>query len=150
MDIRKIQKLIELVRESGIAEIEIHEGEESLRISRHSPVTYQAVPAVPTLEALPATRTSAAPAEVPVKAEPDGHIIASPMVGTLYLGASPSSPAFIKVGQKVKRGDIVCIIEAMKVMNQIEADADGIVSSILVENAQPVQYDQPIFVLQHG
>jgi acetyl-CoA carboxylase biotin carboxyl carrier protein len=82
--------------------------------------------------------------------ELDGHVIAAPMVGTLYLGPSPSSPAFVKVGQKVKRGDIVCIIEAMKVMNQIEADADGIVSSILVENAQPVQYDQPIIVLSNG
>jgi acetyl-CoA carboxylase biotin carboxyl carrier protein len=147
MDIRKVKKLIELLEESGIAEIEIHEGEESVRISR-----YGSQPV-----AAPVQQFAAAPAAAPVAAEPEssddspaisGHTIDSPMVGTFYTSASPGAPVFCKVGDSVSEGDTVCIIEAMKILNQIEADKSGVVKAILVENAQPVEFGQPLIVIE--
>ena len=147
MDIRKVKKLIELLEESGIAEIEIKEGEESVRISRL--MSGVAMPAVQTVAvapsvAPPAPVVSAAPAPV---AKPEGHIVASPMVGTYYASPSPDSPAFVKVGQTVRIGDPLCIIEAMKIMNPIEADRAGTILSILAENGQPVEFGQPLFII---
>ena len=145
MDIRKIKKLIEIIEESDIAEIEITEGEESVRINRYSsaaPVAYQ--PAPPPVPA-------AAPAAAPAASKEEtitGHIVKSPMVGTFYRSASPGSKTFTEVGQKVNVGDTLCIIEAMKILNQIEADKAGTVTKVLVENAQPVEYDQPLFVIE--
>ncbi len=143
MDIRKVKKLIELLESSDIAEIEIKEGEESVRISRGStsvpaPIAYQAPAPVPA--AAPAAAAPAAPAPV---AE-SGHAIKSPMVGTFYRSPSPSSPVFVEVGKHVKAGDVVCIVEAMKMMNQIEADHAGVVEAILVEDGEPVEFDQPL------
>lgn len=146
MDIRKIKKLIEIIEESDIAEIEIREGEESVRISRYSsaPVAY-----APATSAAP-NAVSIIPAASPAPAEHKitGHIVKSPMVGTFYRSASPGSKAFVEVGQAVNAGDTLCIIEAMKILNQIEADKSGTITQILVENAQPVEYDQPLFVIE--
>lgn len=150
MDIRKVKKLIELLEESGIGEIEIKEGEESVRISRGvsgapapAPSPAVAPPPAPTLVA-PAA--SAAPAEPESNsAQAEGHVVKSPMVGTFYRSPSPSSPAFVEVGKTVKAGDILCIVEAMKMMNQIEADAPGTIAAVLVENGEPVEFDQPLF-----
>ena len=166
MDIRKIKKLIELLDESGVAEIEIHEGEESVRISRQSPpapivaanvplTTVSAVPAVPTLQAAPAEQTSPAAQASELapnsasesEALPPGHVVISPMVGTFYRAPSPGSKSFVEVGSRVEVGDVLCIIEAMKILNQIEADTAGQIKAILVENGQPVEYGQPIFVI---
>lgn len=151
MDIRKIKKLIELVEESGIAELEIHEGEESVRISRYP--TGQAAPMqmMPSMgmpaaaPAAPALLTAAPAAEVAV---PKGHTVTSPMVGTFYRSASPGAKPFADVGQQVSVGDTLCIIEAMKMLNQIEADKAGKISAILVENGQPVEFGQPLFVIE--
>lgn len=152
MDIRKIKKLIELVEESGIAELEITEGEEAVRINRYSaqpaPVQYAAAPA-----AAPAPAPSAAPAPAssnaePAPQEPSGHILRSPMVGTFYESPSPDAAPFVSVGSKVNAGDTLCIVEAMKMMNQIEADKGGVVKQILVENEEPVEFDQPLFVIE--
>ena len=149
MDIRKIKKLIDLVTGSGIAEIEIHEREEWVRISRHGPpAPAHTVFHVP--EAAAARASLTAQPEVKAKPELEGHSITAPMVGTFYFGPSPTSPPFVEVGQRVKRGDVLCIIEAMKVMNQIEADTDGAIAAVLVENGQPVEYDQPLFVIKRG
>lgn len=142
MDIRKVKKLIELLESSDIAEIEIKEGEESVRISRGStsapaPIAYQAPAPVPAPAAAPA-------AAAPAPAEESGHAIKSPMVGTFYRSPSPSSPVFVEVGKHVKAGDVVCIVEAMKMMNQIEADHAGVVEAILVEDGEPVEFDQPL------
>ncbi|MDH3948606.1 MAG: acetyl-CoA carboxylase biotin carboxyl carrier protein [Gammaproteobacteria bacterium] len=153
MDIRKVKKLIELLDESGVAEIEIKEGEESVRISRQSQ-TSQAMMAAPTMFApppVPAAAPAAAIAEAPT-AEPaaeaiEGHAIKSPMVGTFYRAPSPGASSFVEVGQSVSAGDTLCIIEAMKLLNQIEADKAGTVKAILVENGQPVEYDQPLFII---
>ncbi|MBY8270359.1 acetyl-CoA carboxylase biotin carboxyl carrier protein [Vibrio fluvialis] len=153
MDIRKIKKLIELVEESGIAELEISEGEESVRISRHgvAPVTpiHYAAPA-PIAAPAPVAAPAAAPAaEAPAASKtPAGHMVLSPMVGTFYRSPSPDSKAFIEVGQTVKAGDTLCIVEAMKMMNQIEADKSGVVTEILVEDGQPVEFDQPLVVIE--
>ena len=152
MDIRKVKKLIELLEESGIDEIEIKEGEESVRISRHRPTVaaHYAMPPMHAAAPAPAAAPSSAPAAAPAKAEssePAGHKVRSPMVGTFYRAPSPDSKNFVEVGQSVKAGDVLCIIEAMKMMNQIEADKAGTVSAILVDNAQPVEYDQPLFVI---
>jgi acetyl-CoA carboxylase biotin carboxyl carrier protein len=148
MDIRKVKKLIELLEESGIAEIEIKEGEESVRISRQSP---HAAPMMqmPMMQApMPAAAPVAAPAAAePVSSIPEGHVVKSPMVGTLYRAPSPGTGAFVEVGQQVSAGDTLCIIEAMKLLNQIEADKSGVIKAILVENGQPVEYDQPLFVI---
>ena len=150
MDIRKVKKLIELLEESDIDELEIKEGEESVRISRHSchkqPV-YAAQPqyAVPPPPAAPAAAGHAAAEEKSAEPKFNGHVVKSPMVGTFYRSPSPGSPAFIKVGQNVKVGEVICIVEAMKMMNQIEADKAGTIEAILVENGEPVEFDQPLF-----
>jgi acetyl-CoA carboxylase biotin carboxyl carrier protein len=149
MDIRKVKKLIELLEESGIDELEIREGEESVRISRHSkqptfaqPMYAPAPVAAPVAAAAPAAADAA-----PAAAKLNGHVVRSPMVGTFYRAASPTSANFAEVGQSVKKGDILCIVEAMKMMNHIEAEASGVIESILVDNGQPVEYDQPLFTI---
>ena len=148
MDIRKIKKLIELLDESGIAEIEIHEGEESVRISRQSAVV-QTVAAAPAPIAAPVSAAIATgnPGEATAQIA-SGHQIKSPMVGTFYASASPTSDPFVTEGQKVNVGDTLCIIEAMKMMNQIEADKAGTVRSILVENGSPVEFDQVLYIIE--
>jgi acetyl-CoA carboxylase biotin carboxyl carrier protein len=154
MDIRKVKKLIELLEESGIAEIEINEGEESVRISRYStsapPVMQQYAPAP-----MPAPAAAPASAQAPAAEEPSaedlaisGHTVNAPMVGTFYTAPSPGAPDFVKVGDHVKEGDTVCIIEAMKILNQIEADKSGTVKAVLVDNAQPVEFGQPLVVIE--
>jgi len=150
MDIRKVKKLIELLEESGIAEIEIREGEESVRISRYSQnaAVVQAPAAVAAPAPAPAAPAPAAAAEPDESAVPDGHPVTSPMVGTFYRSSSPSNPPFAEVGSRVNAGDTLCIIEAMKMFNQIEADKGGVVAAILVENGQPVEYGQPLFIIQ--
>ncbi|MGB1800366.1 MAG: acetyl-CoA carboxylase biotin carboxyl carrier protein [Gammaproteobacteria bacterium] len=155
MDIRKVKKLIELLEESGIAEIEIHEGEESVRISRGSTVAApQAINVTaPAPAAVPAPVPVNTPSSVPETASSDdyadeGHVITSPMVGIFYSSPSPEDPAFVTKGQDVKVGEVICIIEAMKIMNQIEADADGKVVRVLVENGDAVEYGQPLFVIE--
>ncbi len=148
MDIRKIKKLIELIEDSDIAEIEIHEGEESVRLSRTSsaaPVYAPAPAAAP--QAIAAPAASAEPAAEVVE-EITGHVVNSPMVGTFYRSASPGAKPFVEVGQKVASGETLCIIEAMKILNQIESDASGTVIKVLVENGQPVEYNQPLFVIE--
>ncbi|WP_299312908.1 acetyl-CoA carboxylase biotin carboxyl carrier protein [uncultured Halomonas sp.] len=152
MDIRKVKKLIELLEESNISEIEIQEGEESVRISRHpNGVSWQApLPqgyAAPQPPA-PQAPTAPAPAE-PAAEEPgfQGHAVTSPMVGTFYRSPAPGSKPFVEVGSSVKKGDTICIVEAMKMMNQIEADRDGVVEAILVEDGEPVEFDQPMLVI---
>lgn len=154
MDIRKIKKLIELVEESGISELEISEGEESVRISRAAPAAsfpvMQQAYAAPVQQ--PALSTAVAPAAAEAApaaaAEISGHIVRSPMVGTFYRTPSPDAKAFIEVGQKVNVGDTLCIVEAMKMMNQIEADKSGTVKAILVESGQPVEFDEPLVVIE--
>jgi acetyl-CoA carboxylase biotin carboxyl carrier protein len=150
MDIRKVKKLIELLEASDIAEIEIKEGEEAVRISRASssaPAVYSApVAAAPA----PAPVAAAAPAagdDKPAAPVTSGHVVSSPMVGTFYRSPSPSSPPFVEVGTHVKVGDVVCIVEAMKMMNQIEADQAGVVEAILIEDGEPVEFDQPLITI---
>jgi len=157
MDIRKIKKLIELIEDSDVAEIEIHEGEESVRISRASsvqtPVIHQvaapypaAAPAAPA--AAPAASAQPAAEQPAAEEELSGHVIRSPMVGTFYRASSPGSSPFVEVGDTVSSGDTLCIIEAMKILNQIETDTSGKVTRILVDNGQPVEYNQPLFVIE--
>ncbi|MCC5878453.1 MAG: acetyl-CoA carboxylase biotin carboxyl carrier protein [Idiomarina sp.] len=152
MDIRKIKKLIELVEESGIAELEITEGEESVRINRHSPAPAQQMhyAAAPQMQApAPAAPAAAAASDAaPAPAEETGHIVRSPMVGTYYEAPAPGAKAYVQVGQQVNAGDTLCIVEAMKMMNQIEADASGTIKKILVDNEAPVEFDQPLFVIE--
>jgi acetyl-CoA carboxylase biotin carboxyl carrier protein len=147
MDIRKVKKLIELLEESDIAEIEIHEGEESVRISRASSLAAPMFAAPPGIQ--PAAMPAAAPAvaEPAAPREPEGHIIRSPMVGTFYRAPSPGAKPFVSEGQPVTNGETLCIIEAMKILNQIESDKSGKVIEILVENGQPVEYNQPLMVI---
>jgi|SRR6056300_672185 acetyl-CoA carboxylase biotin carboxyl carrier protein len=146
MDIRKVKKLIELLEESNINEIEIKEGEESVRISRGGSIV--AAPAAPApVAAAPAAAPAPAPAVEAAPAAPTGHTVNSPMVGTFYRSPAPSAPAFIEVGKTVKAGDVICIVEAMKMMNQIEADKSGVIEAILVEDGQPVEFDQPLVVI---
>lgn len=149
MDIRKVKKLIELLEESDVAEIEIHEGEESVRISRTSSAAPLAVaaPMAAAPVAAPAAAAPAAAAEPSAPAEPEGHLIRAPMVGTFYRAPSPTSKEFVSEGSSVSAGETLCIIEAMKILNQIESDTAGKVVKILVENGQPVEYDQPLFVI---
>jgi biotin carboxyl carrier protein len=153
MDIRKVKKLIELLEESGIDELEIKEGEESVRISRHSKTAaqpiYAAAPAyAPAPVAAPVAAAAAAPAaEAAPAAQNLAGAVRSPMVGTFYRAASPTSANFVEVGQSVKKGDILCIVEAMKMMNHIEAETSGVIGQILVENGQPVEFDQPLFTI---
>jgi acetyl-CoA carboxylase biotin carboxyl carrier protein len=146
MDIRKVKKLIELLEESNIDEIEIKEGEESVRISRNGAANAAALYAAP---AAPIPIAAPAPAPVTQEIAPvtSGHIVKSPMVGTFYMSPSPGSPAFIEVGKHVKAGDPICIVEAMKMMNQIEADKSGVIEAILAEDGQPVEFDQPLVTI---
>ena len=152
MDIRKIKKLIELVEESGIQELEIKEGEESVRINRGGPVAGSApayyapapVAAAPAAAA-PAAAVAAAAAAAPVHS---GHVVKSPMVGTFYRSPAPGAKSFVEVGSSVKVGDTICIVEAMKMMNQIQADKAGVVKEILVESGQPVEFDEPLFIIE--
>ena len=149
MDIRKVKKLIELLEESGIDELEIREGEESVRISRHSKTPaqqYYAPAPMPAPAAAPVAAPVAA-AEAPSAPKLNGTVVKSPMVGTFYRTPAPTSPAFVEVGQTVKKGDTICIVEAMKMMNHIEAEVSGVIESILVENGQPVEYDQPLVTI---
>ena len=150
MDIRKIKKLIELVEESGITELEVQEEEGTVRISRAAPavapaaIQYAAAPVAPVAAPAPA---AAAPAEAPA-AEVSGHQVRSPMVGTFYRSPSPEAKAFVEVGQTVKVGDALCIVEAMKMMNRIEADKAGVVKAILVNDGEAVEFDQPLIVIE--
>lgn len=155
MDLRKLKTLIDLVQNAGISELEISEGEEKIRIAKYMPAAPvntmvgmpMSVPA-PTAMAMPAAAAMPAPvAEAAAPAAPEGHVMKAPMVGTFYRSGSPGVPAFIELGQAVKQGDTLCIIEAMKLMNEIEADADGVIKAILVDNGQPVEFDQPLFVI---
>lgn len=152
MDIRKVKKLIELLEESNINEIEIKEGEESLRISRGSTAVNMQMPQM----MMPPSHTVSTPTAAPVAdtnpnveagSGTSGHVVKSPMVGTFYSSPSPSSPAFVSIGQSVKEGDVLCIIEAMKMMNQIEADKSGVIEAILAEDGQPVEFDQPLVTI---
>lgn len=152
MDIRKVKKLIELLEESNISEIEIQEGEESVRISRHpngfgamQQPMYMPQAMAPAAQGA-ATSVAPDPAE-PAPVQPLGHAVSSPMVGTFYRSPAPGSKAFVEVGQSVKKGDTVCIVEAMKMMNQIEADKDGVIEAILVEDGEPVEFDQPMIII---
>jgi acetyl-CoA carboxylase biotin carboxyl carrier protein len=150
MDIRKIKKLIELLEESGIAELEIKEGEESVRISRQSSAIVQHMAQPMQMASVPQAMAAPAGAAVPAEApEPErGHQVKSPMVGTFYSAASPTSGPFVTQGQQVNVGDTLCIIEAMKMMNQIEADKSGKISAILVEDGSPVEFDQVLFIIE--
>lgn len=154
MDIRKVKKLIELLEESNIDEIEIKEGEESVRISRNGAQSaaipqylpqYAPPPQAPAAPPVAVAPAAAAEPVTPAAAAPGGHVVHSPMVGTFYSSPSPSSPVFVEVGQAVKMGDVICIVEAMKMMNQIEADKSGTIEAVLVENGEPVEFDQPLF-----
>lgn len=150
MDIRKVKKLIELIEASDIAELEIHEGEESVRISRNLGIpqaVYTPAPIPVAAAPAPTTAATAAPESDGRDKLPDGHIVRSPMVGTMYRAPTPGSAEFVAVGSSVKVGDTLCIIEAMKILNQIEADKAGTVSAILVENGAPIEYNQPLFVI---
>jgi len=153
MDIRKVKKLIELLDESGIAEIEIKEGEESVRISRYAkdaPAMVAAPIAVAAPVAAPAAAPAVAAAAAPVAAadsEEDGFLVQAPMVGTFYNSSSPDAAAYVQVGDRINEGDTLCIIEAMKMMNQIEADVSGVIKSIRVQNGEPIEYGQTLFVI---
>ncbi len=151
MDIRKIKKLIDLIQESDVAEIEIHEGEESVRISRNSttaPVMMAAPAMAPTAMAAPVAAATEAPAEAATPANNTANAVKSPMVGTFYRSSSPEAASFVEVGQTVTEGDVICIIEAMKMFNQIEADRSGTVKAILVENGHPVEFDEPLIIIE--
>lgn len=152
MDIRKIKKLIELVEESGISELEITEGEEAVRINRYSsqpaPVQYAASAPAPAAPAAQPAASEATNEAAPAAEEPTGHVVRSPMVGTFYEAPSPDASPFVSVGSKVNAGDTLCIVEAMKMMNKIEADKGGVVKQIMVENEEPVEFDQPLFIIE--
>ncbi|MCH7697047.1 MAG: acetyl-CoA carboxylase biotin carboxyl carrier protein [Proteobacteria bacterium] len=147
MDIRKVKKLIEMLEQSGVSEIEIHEGEESVRISRQSSIA----PPVQTVVQIPAVATEQAATDTgQVNSESEGHVIKAPMVGIFYAGPSPDKPAFVERGQNVMKGDVLCIIEAMKIMNQIETDFSGVIGKVMVENGEPVEYGQPLFSIREA
>jgi len=149
MDLRKLKKLIDLVQESGISELEVTEGEEKVRIAKQygapMPMTQTYTVAAP-LPAAAASSATAAPVAL-TEETPEGHVVKSPMVGTFYRAPSPGSDAFVEIGQTVKQGDTLCIIEAMKLLNEIEADASGTIKDILVENGQPVEFGEPLFII---
>ena len=151
MDLRKLKKLIDLVQESGIAELEITEGEEKVKIVKGGPVSVAQAPLAPAQpppgQPPPAARVAPPPAAAQPEAGQEGHVVKAPMVGTFYRSPSPDAKAFIEVGQPIKEGQTICIIEAMKLMNEIESDASGTVKAILVENGQPVEYGQPLFII---
>jgi acetyl-CoA carboxylase biotin carboxyl carrier protein len=150
MDIRKVKKLIELLEESGISELEISEGEESVRISRHPRMGVQApaMMASPMMQAAPPAAATPATAAGEHKPRNDDHTVTSPMVGTYYSAASPGAKAFVEIGTEIKAGQILCIIEAMKMMNQIESDKTGRVTAILAKNGEPVEFGQPLFIIE--
>ena len=150
MDLRKLKKLIDLVQSSGISELEVTEGEEKIRIAKSLAAAPAQNVAIPANFAMPASGVSAVPTP-PVAAEesalPDGHIVKAPMVGTFYSASSPGADPFVHVGDVIKKGDTLCIIEAMKLLNEIEADADGTIKAVLVENGEPVEFGEPLFVI---
>ena len=157
MDLRKLKKLIDLVEESGIAEIELTEGEEKVRISRQlniaqqPPMQYMQMPQMPQMQAPMSQATpqnSSNESETISSTPSQGHQVTSPMVGTFYRASSPDAGSFVEVGSSVKKGDTLCIIEAMKILNEIESDADGIIKNILIENGQPVEFGEPLFVIE--
>jgi acetyl-CoA carboxylase biotin carboxyl carrier protein len=150
MDIRKVKKLIELLEESGIAEIEIKEGEEAVRISRMPTGKYATHAPAPIMMAAPAPlpAPAAAPAEVATKPRANEHVVTAPMVGTFYAAPTPGAKAFVDIGDEVKAGQVLCIIEAMKMMNQIEADKGGRITSVMAQNGDPVEFGQPLFVIE--
>ncbi len=151
MDIRKIRKLIELINETGVGEIEVKSGEESVRISRQAKTTATPTAAVaPTIAAIPTPTVATSSPAIAEKqtAATNGHQVKSPMVGTVYLAGSPGEKPFVEVGKHVSVGDTLCLIEAMKMFNKIEADKSGVISARLVENEQPVEYDQPLFIIE--
>ena len=149
MDLRKLKKLIDLVQESGIGEIEITEGEEKVRITRQSAPGPAVMMASPQMQPMGyGAAAPPAPAAVEAPPEPKGHQLKSPMVGTFYRAPSPGAPSFVEVGQSVTKGQTLCVIEAMKLLNEIEADASGTIKAILVENGQPVEYGQPLFLIE--
>ena len=151
MDLRKLKKLIDLVEDSGIAELEITEGEEKVRISRYGQQAPQMMHYAPQQQMMSAPAQADLPAATPTTAEepaqPDGHVVKSPMVGTFYRASSPEAKSFVEVGQSVTAGETLCIIEAMKLLNEIEADQTGVIKAILVENGQPVEYGEPLFII---
>jgi len=144
MDLRKLKKLIDLVQESGISELEVTEGEEKVRIAKHFPMPTMSHYAPQLPAAAPVAAVAVTPAAEPVI---DGHVVKSPMVGTFYRSSAPGAKPFVDVGQNVTAGERLCIIEAMKLMNEIESDVSGTVKAILVENGQPVEYGQPLFII---
>lgn len=152
MDLRKLKKLIDLVEESGISELELTEGEESVRISRQGQVVQQpqqyTIPQQPTPAVQNQAPTATASAEAEDIVQDAGHALTSPMVGTFYRSSSPEADPYVEVGSSVKKGDTLCIIEAMKLLNEIEADRDGIIKKIMVENAQPVEFGEPLFIIE--
>jgi acetyl-CoA carboxylase biotin carboxyl carrier protein len=148
MDLRKLKKLIDLVQESGISELEVTEGEEKVRIAKQlvaAPVAHHVVAAPAPVAAAPAAAPAAAAPSAP--ALPEGHVVKSPMVGTFYRASSPDAKAFAEVGDSVKQGQTLCIVEAMKLLNEIESDASGVIKAILVENGQPVEFGEPLFII---
>lgn len=150
MDLRKLKKLIDLVQESGISELEVTEGEEKVRIAKYSPAPMQMAQSYAMPAPMPAVAAAAGGGSGDVDEEdalPAGHVVKSPMVGTFYRSPSPGSGTFVEIGHTVKQGDTLCIIEAMKLLNEIEADASGVVKAILVENGQPVEYGEPLFII---
>ncbi|MBB5392631.1 MULTISPECIES: acetyl-CoA carboxylase biotin carboxyl carrier protein [unclassified Herbaspirillum] len=153
MDLRKLKTLIDLVAESAIEELEVTEGESKVRIVKSSPNAQNQVVMMPQQQAYApvaapqAAAPAAAPVAAPAAAAPEGYVVKSPMVGTFYRSSAPGAPAFVEVGKEVKEGDTLCIIEAMKLLNEIDADKGGVVKQILVENGQPVEFGQPLFVL---
>ena len=156
MDLRKLKKLIDLVQESGIAELEITEGEEKVRINRvgspgHPGMMHPGMMNMLQMQPAPTAPAPVAtildPAAAPASSEPEGHIVKSPMVGTFYRSAGPGSKVFVEIGQNINAGETLCIIEAMKLLNEIEADQSGVVKKVLVENGQPVEYGQPLFII---
>ena len=149
MDLRKLKKLIDLVEESGIAELEVTEGEEKVKIVKggRAQETVYVQAAAPAAHPAPAAPVAAVAAAAEPAAAPTGHVVKSPMVGTFYRSASPGAKAFAEVGDTVKAGQTVCIIEAMKLMNEIETDKDGVITAMLIENGQPVEYGEPLFVI---
>lgn len=142
MDLRKLKKLIDLVQESGISELEVTEGEEKVRIAKHSPLPVHAAP-----PAAPPPQPAAVVAPAPAPEEESGHTVKAPMVGTFYRSSAPGAKPYVEIGQTVQKGETLCIIEAMKLMNEIESDVSGVVKAILVENGQPVEYGQPLFII---
>jgi acetyl-CoA carboxylase biotin carboxyl carrier protein len=147
MDLRKLKKLIDLVEASGIAELEVTEGEEKVRIAKNSANTAPTVSTVGAVQAVSAATPALAPIATPAPV-PEGHIVKAPMVGTFYRSAAPGAKPFVDIGQKVAVGDTLCVIEAMKLMNEIDADCAGTVKAILIENGMPVEYGEPLFVIE--